>query len=234
MIAEKIKCSSQPLTLPIINFSKGAAEEYFVRHSDLFGGKCKRGIIVGPSGVGKTNVMLSVLLARNGLRFLNLYLCSNSLYQNKYDFLRHLLEPIKDCGYYEFSNIDSFISPEEVKEYSVVIFDDVPCTGQNVIKDFFSYGRHKNIDCFLICQSYSAIPKQLIRDNCNLLVLFKQDLTNLKHVFEDHLMADIEFNNLKRITDACWKNRHGVLVIDLDCTLSNGRFRYGFDKFIEV
>lgn len=234
MIDEKLKCLPQLLTLPIVNFSNGSVEEHFTRHSNLFGGKCKRGLIVGPSGVGKTNAMLSLLVARNGLRFLNLYLCSNSLYQNKYDFLRRLIEPIKDCGYYEFSNIDEFIRPEDAKEYSVVVFDDVSCTGQNVIKEFFSYGRHKNIDCFLICQSYSAIPKQLVRDNCNFLVLFKQDLTNLKHVFEDHIMSDMEFHRLKEISDACWENRHGILVIDLDCSVSKGRYRKGFDKFIEV
>ncbi|KAL6256683.1 hypothetical protein P5V15_012802 [Pogonomyrmex californicus] len=47
-------------------------------------------------------------------------------------------------------------------------------------------GRHSNVDCFYLCQTYARIPKHLIRDKANLLILFKQDGTNLKHVYNDH------------------------------------------------
>ncbi|KYQ48820.1 hypothetical protein ALC60_12125 [Trachymyrmex zeteki] len=36
-------------------------------------------------------------------------------------------------------------------------------------------GRHAHVDCFYLCQTYAKISKHLIRDNANLLILFKQD-----------------------------------------------------------
>lgn len=233
-MVEDVKFIIQPLTLPIQNLTTEFGEDKFKRHSDLFGGNCKRCLLVGASGSGKTNVMLSLLIAPNGLRFLNVYLCSSSLYQMKYEYLRHLLKPIRACGYYECSDAAQFITPAKVKEYSIIIFDDISPTEQNSIKEYFSYGRHKNVDCFYLAQSYSAIPKQLVRDNCNLLVLFKQDLTNLKHIFNDHLIGDITWEEFIIICKTCWDKSHGVLVIDLDCEKSNGRYRKGFDEYIVI
>lgn len=220
------------LSLPIVNFT--VDQKKFKRHSELFGGDCKRGLIVGPSGSGKTNVMLTLLLSSNGLRFFNVYLCSQSSYQPKYIFLRETLEDISGCCFYSFSDPETFVVPSDVREYSIVIFDDVSSESHSVIKDFFAYGRHKNVDCFYLCQSYSSIPKQLIRDNCNLLVLFKQDLRNLKHIYDDHLVGDITFEDFKTICRNCWNNPHDILVIDLDCPHDNGKFRQGFDKFINI
>lgn len=231
-MVEDVKFVSQPLTLPICNLHNDFAANKFKRHSELFGGECKRGLIIGSSGAGKTNVMLTLLTALNGLRFLNVYLCSNSLYQIKYEFLRQLLKPIRSCGYYEYSDVGRFLPPSKVKEYSIIIFDDIAPTEQQIIKEYFSYGRHRNVDTFLLAQSYSAISKQLLRDNCNLLVLFKQDLTNLKHIYNDHLLGDITWDDFVRICRTCWDTPHGILVIDLDCDKNNGRYRKGFDEYI--
>jgi len=41
-------------------------------------------------------------------------------------------------------------------------------------------GRHKNIDSFYLCQTYS--PKHLIRDNANFIIMFKQDDLNMRHI----------------------------------------------------
>uniref|UniRef100_A0A2S2Q5E5 Uncharacterized protein n=1 Tax=Sipha flava TaxID=143950 RepID=A0A2S2Q5E5_9HEMI len=39
------------------------------------------------------------------------------------------------------------------------------------------------IDVCYMAQSYARVPKHLIRDNSNFIVLFKQDETNLKHAY---------------------------------------------------
>jgi len=47
-----------------------------------------------------------------------------------------------------------------------------------------------------ISVKHARIPKHLIRDNTNLLILFKQDCTNLKHVYNyvyDHVNSDIRW-----------------------------------------
>ena len=51
------------------------------------------------------------------------------------------------------------------------------------MRDYFSMGRHNEIDCFYLCQTYARGPKHLIRDNANVLIVFKKDDMNLTHIY---------------------------------------------------
>jgi hypothetical protein len=53
------------------------------------------------------------------------------------------------------------------------------CDKQDNMRQYFSMGRHRGIDCFYLCQTYTKVPKHLIRDNANMIILFKQDELNL-------------------------------------------------------
>lgn len=191
-----------------------------------------RCIISGPSSCGKTAVMLSLIGDINGLRFENIYIYSKSLYQPKYEFLDKVLNNIKEIGLFKFSENDDVIKPEEALNNSIFIFDDIICDKQNNISAFFSMGRHKDVDCFYLCQSYSRIPKQLIRDNANFLIIFKQDNANLKHIFNNHVNPDISLKEFQELCRLCWLKPFGFLVIDKDSEINKGRYRMGFDKFI--
>jgi hypothetical protein len=93
--------------------------------------------------------------------------------QNISTYLETLLKPIKGMNFFAFNNLENNIpSSSEIKPNSLIIFDDVACHKQNVMREYFSMGRHKNIDCFYLCQTYTKIPKQLIRDNANFLIVF--------------------------------------------------------------
>lgn len=204
----------------------------FRKHGQLFPGNSKRALVVGPSGCGKTNVIVSLIEDYNGLRFENIYVYSKSLFQPKYEYLRMLLKPLKQIGYYESDNGDKIISPKDIKPNSILIFDDIVCCNQNIVKDYFCFGRHKNTDCFYLCQTYSSIPKQLIRDNANLLAIFQQDSTNLKHIYDDHINVDMTFSQFKELCVLCWKDKYGFLVLDKDSHINSGRYRKGFDTYI--
>lgn len=222
----------QSHSLPITNHDRQSHTHQFRRHSTLLGFGCKRGLIIGGSNSGKTNVMISLLEDPNGLRFENVYLYCKTLDQPKYHYLRKLLTPIKEIGFYEYEHSSTILPPMEAKPNSVIIFDDVACHSQSVIRDYFCFGRHRNIDCFYLCQTYSSIPKQLVRDNANLIVVFKQDITNLKHIYDDHVNVDMSFEELKNLCLECWKDRYGFLVIDKDSGVTCGRYRKGFDIYI--
>lgn len=191
-----------------------------------------RAIIVGPSNCGKTNVMVSLIESPNGLRFENIYLYSKSLYQPKYEYLRKLIEPINGMGYYTFTNNADVLPPDEARRNSIMIFDDVACEKQNNIRNYFSMGRHNNIDSFYLCQTYTHIPKHLIRDNANFIIMFKQDEMNMKHIYNDHVGSDMSFKQFINICHECWKDKHGFLVISKDNEIESGRYRKGFDIFI--
>lgn len=232
----KMDFVKQPTSLPIKNVSVNCGEEEYKspRHSKLLPNTI-RAIICGPSNCGKTNVILSLLEGQNGLRFENVYIYSRSLYQPKYQYLEKALKPIKGVGFFKFSDNEEVIPPEKARPNSIFIFDDVICDKQNNIKLYFCMGRHRAIDCFYLCQSYTHIPKHLIRDNSNFAILFKQDDLNLKHIYNDFsVSADMTFEKFKNMTHMCWKKKYDFVVIDKDRDLNDGRYRKCFDEFIYI
>lgn len=191
-----------------------------------------RCVICGPSNCGKTNLMISLLLHENGLRFSNLYVYSKSLFQPKYVFLQKVIEMVSDVSLYKYHENDDVLPSNEAKSNSIIIFDDVACENQNNIRDYFAMGRHKNIDCFYLNQTYTKIPKQLIRDNSNLIILYKQDDINLKHVYDEHASSDMSWTQFKDMCLNVWKNPYDYIVINKDCKKNNGCYRKKFDTFI--
>lgn len=227
-----MKVHKSQITLPVTNHDIEIITKQ--KHGGLFGGQSKRCLLVGASGSGKTNAMISLIEHPNGLRFANIYLYSKSLYQPKYEHLRKVIKPIKEIGYFEYEDGKNIVPPNQVNQNSVIIFDDIASCNQDIIRDYFSFGRHKDVDCFYLCQTYSSIPKQLIRDNANLIIMFKQDITNLKHVFDDHVSVDMTFQQFKDMCSNCWQDKYGFVVIDKDCEINKGRYRKEFDGFITL
>ena len=109
-----------------------------------------------------------------------------------------------------------------------------------MVRKYFSMGRHSKVDSFFLCQSYTRVPKHLITDNANMLVIFKQDNLNLKHIYDDHVgSGDMRFATFVKLCNRCWCDEggggsFGHLVIDKDSSLTSGRYRSGFDTFIKI
>lgn len=223
----------QSLALPIaINHDdKTPNKKKRYRHSKLLPDTV-RGIICGPSNCGKTNILLNLIFQPNGLKFENIYLFTKSLHQEKYKMLKEVLEKTKQIGFFPFTENEEVICTADAKPNSLFVFDDIITQNQNKMREFFSMGRHYSIDSIYLTQSYAKMPKHLIRDNCNILILFKQDETNLKHIFQDHISPDMTFEKFKNICGKCWKNKYGVFVIVKDNDIKEGRYRIGFDKYI--
>lgn len=232
-----MKFQHQPAKLPVTNFDQivqGTGLKKVKRHGSLLPNSV-RAVFCGPSNCGKTNALLSIIIHPNGLRFDNIYLYSKSLEQPKYKFLESLLKPIEGIGFFPFNEHGDVIKPEDAKPNSLMIFDDVACEKQDHIRAYFCMGRHKNVDSFYLCQTYTRIPKYLIRDNINFLVIFRQDEMNLKHIYDDHVNTDMQYNTFKDLCSACWNdNKYGFVVIDKDSELNDGRYRKGFDCFISI
>lgn len=201
------------------------------RHGNLLPSTI-RCIICGPSNCGKTNVMLSLLINENGVKFKNVYLYSKTAFQTKYQFLSQVLSLVPDANFYVFKKNSDVVNLDDVKRDSIMIFDDIICENQNNVRNYFSMGRHKNVDCFYLAQTYSKVPKQLIRDNVNFLIVFKQDDVNLKHIYDENVNSDMSWRSFKEMCSKIWSNTHSFLTISKDCELNKGRYRQMFDVFI--
>ena len=122
-----------------------------------------RHVIIGPSNVGKTYYMLKVLEKMRNKRPNHIITRSSNQYPN-----------------YKTSNE---IKPINKYKGSVVSFDDMlGAKNSSQIVEFFTRGRHENIDVYYISQSYFALPRQSIRNNSDRLILFKQTLRISKYV----------------------------------------------------
>ncbi|KZC06161.1 hypothetical protein WN55_07333, partial [Dufourea novaeangliae] len=156
---------------------------------------------------GKIHVIVSLLESPNGLRFENIYVYSKSLHQPKYRFLEEVLSSVENVEYFAFSEIVDVIPPVQARPGSVFIFDDVACDEQDVLREYFAMGRHSDVDCF----SYARIPKHLVRDNANLLILFKQDGMNLRHIYHDHVNLDMMLEKFNHICVRRWQQNEFLI-----------------------
>lgn len=196
-------------------------------HNSLFPNNM-RGLICGPSGCGKTVLLFNLIVQKEGLKFTNLYVVSQSLEQEKYKTLKNVFDRVDEVNLHTMQTCD--MTPNDVPTGSVVVFDDV--NSDDNVAMFFSMGRHRKLNCFYLCQTYSKIPKQLVRDNANFIILFKQDDLNLKHVYNNHVGSDFTFQKFKNLCNQCWDSEdYGFIVIDKTRSLYNGRYRCKFDKF---
>lgn len=234
----RMRFVKQSIDIPVGNLdeiSSGNSALKVKRHSELLPNNV-RCIIAGSSGTGKTNLLISLIESEHGLKFENLYLYSQTLDQDKYKYLCKILRSIGGIGCYTFNATQDIITPTQMKKNSLVVFDDVitvSAINKTIVRDIFTLGRHRCIDVVYIVQSYTKLDKHLVRDNCNFIILFKQDELNLKHVFSDFgISADMTFEQFHELCHECWRESFGFVCISMEHELKAGRYRKNFNKYL--
>jgi len=94
--------------------------------------------------------------------------------------------------------------------------------------------RHKHIDSFYLCQTYTKTPKHLIHDNANLIIIFKQNEMNTKYFYNDHVIGDMVFKQFLKFCEGCWKQKYEFVLISKDNDIDKGRCRKRFHRFIHL
>ena len=123
-----------------------------------------RHVIIGPSNVGKTYYMIKVLEKIGNKRPIHIITRSPNQYPN-----------------YKTS---TEIKPIYKYKGSIVIFDDMlGARNSSQIDEFFTRGRHEDLDVYYISQSYFGLPRQSIRNNSDILILFKQTLRDVQSMY---------------------------------------------------
>ena len=118
------------------------------------------------------------------------------------------------------------IKPINKNKGSVVIFDDM-LGGENssLIDEFFTRGRHENLDVFYISQSYFALLRQSIRNNSDRLILFKQTLRDVQSGYFDIGAYDMNYGQFKQMCHKAWDEKFNYLCIDMTKNRDNGKYR---------
>ena len=103
-------------------------------------------VVLGPRNLGKTFYMLK-LLEKTG---------------NKKPF--H--EITRSLNQYPNYKLSTEIKPINKYKGSIVIFDDMlSARNCSQIDEFFTRGKHEDLDVYYVSQSYFALPRQSIRNN---------------------------------------------------------------------
>ena len=85
--------------------------------------------------------------------------------------------------------------PQDVdkKFKNLFIIDDSMLLSQSVIKQYFTHGRHNNINVIYLTQSYFQLDKKSIRDDANYLILFPLGKTDIKNLYQ--FLTSTDFKN---------------------------------------
>ena len=165
-----------------------------------------RHVIIGPSNVGKTYYMLKLLEKISDQRPIHIITRSPNQYPN-----------------YKTSNE---IKPINKYKGSVVIFDDMlGAKNSSQIDEFFTRGRHEDINVHYISQSYFGLPRQSIRNNSDRLILFKQTLRDVQSMYYDIGAYDMNYNEFKEMCHKAWDERYNYLCIDMTKYKNDGKYR---------
>ena len=133
--------------------------------------------------------------------------------------------------FYENCELVPDPSTLDPKSKNLLILDDCFLGKQNKAEAYYTRGRHNNCDTIYISQNYFRLPRQTIRENCNLIILFPQDAKNLNHIHADHC-SDITVEEFRNFCKNVWEERrHNFITIDLTSKTRNGKYRKNLDTF---
>ena len=165
-----------------------------------------RYVIIGPSNVGKTYYMLKILEKIGKKRPIHIITRSANQYPN-----------------YKTS---TEIKPINKYKGSIVIFDDMlGAKNSSQIDEFFTRGRHEDLDVYYISQSYFGLPRQSIRNNSDRLILFKQTLRDVQSMYYDIGAYDMKYDEFKEMCHKAWDEKYNYLCIDMAKNRNEGKYR---------
>ena len=166
-----------------------------------------RHVVIGLSNVGKTFYMLKVLEKISNQKPIHIITRSPNQYPN-----------------YKTSNE---IKPINKYKGSVIILDDMlGAKKSSQIDEFFTGGRHEDLDVYYISQSYFALPRQTIRNKSDRLILFKQTLRDVQSMYYDIGAYDMKYDEFKEMCHKAWSERYNYLCIDMTKNKNDGKYRF--------
>ena len=191
-----------------------------------------RMLIIGGSGCGKTNILMNLIF--KWLSYDMLVIISHSLYQPKYKILCEYADRFPQsikCLDDVYEALDVNFNP---KKQNLVVFDDImtDSKSQPAIIKFFSQGRHNNISCIYLSQSFFAVPKN-IRLNSTHYVLFELNPTECTEIHR-RILSKLTKQQFVKIFQEATKEQYSFLYIDTVNPNTEMKIRKKFDQPINI
>ena len=132
-----------------------------------------------------------------------------------------------------FDNIEELKFPQDYKNNSIIILDDL---NQKEMEDprvqaMFKRSRHNNLSILIISQDYYELSKKTIRCNGNIFHIFKpNNFRDVLNLYQDKSSMDMTLNEFKLLTSSCWIEKYQPLTIDMTKDKYTGRYRLGLNS----
>ena len=191
-----------------------------------------RFLLVAPSGKGKTNFLISLIVRKEFYRDFfkdRVYIFSKSILADR--IFTALPKAILRNSYahFDFDVLGSVFETqkEEVdmngktkKNTMLIVLDDFIADITNrggattLLEELYMRGRHYNISIIITSQMYMLIPKP-IRMNCTALVLFEQDnVEELVNIYKENGSFLNRKTFISRLFSHVWTKPYQFLFID--------------------
>jgi hypothetical protein len=197
-----------------------------------------RCLVVGASSLGKTNVVLNIILKQ--LDFDKIYLYFKDETEDKYQFLISYFTSIEKQYNEENDTDDKIIewstNPEEIvkcdeldenKQNLIVIDDMVVDKHQEQIEDLFIRCRKRNTSIIYQTQNLFKTP-QNIKKNCNYVILFSTNKGEMREIAKQY-GSDLDSKEFIKIYQDAIREPFGWMLIDSRTPHLPLRYRSKFD-----
>lgn len=131
-----------------------------------------------------------------------------------------------------FNDAELIPDPAEVDvcKNNIFVFDDIMTDrNQSKAEDFYTRGRHNNISSIYISQNYYKLPRQTIRSNANVLILFSLPKKDLQHIYDDIVSRDMSWTEFQTFCNKTWIYPYTYIVINKNLSKSEGRYQTNFN-----
>ena len=97
-------------------------------------------------------------------------------------------------------------------------------TNSNYFDQYFLRGRHNHLDLYYLSQSSFDLPKRILRNNSNKIILFNQTLKDIGNIYRDIAGYDMSYDEFKELCRKSWEEDYNYLYIDRSKRRDQGRY----------
>lgn len=196
-----------------------------------------RGLLIGSSGVGKTNFLLN-LIANIGA-FNRIYLFvkdpEEPLYKFLIDHFQKIEKKVKDQIVFYSNDPTEILTYEDFdpKYNNLVVFDDLINSKSKDLErcaNLYTMGRKRNVSCLFLSQSFFKIPL-IIRQNSDVVFILRVNTVRDLHRILGEYQLDATRDEIEQMYKIATKKKGDCLLIDVATTNPNLRYRHNFTGF---
>jgi hypothetical protein len=193
-----------------------------------------RMVIVAPSGSGKTNflVNLIMLMCHGKGTYEKLTICTRDKDESLYNYLAtksSSIEILEGVSSIPKLNVENYPKGSQ----SLLVLDDLVLSKNlSAVEEIYIRGRKLGVSVIFISQNFYKIPP-VIRGNCSYIVILKLSQNRDCRMILSEMGLGISKEQLCQIYDYATAEKFSPLIIDLAAPKAS-RFKKGFNEAIPV